>query len=156
MFAHPLRHTLAAMSLLAAVGLASLCPVSSAHAMLGTCRTDPVLTLSNGVTLRIVDDIGADISTIKSITHFVHLPVGVSILSVVYDDNVSYKEGLSVSNDQLAGSYSSASIVGLSAKGIVAVTTTATAWTTADATHPIVTTSASGTAPAAISVALTY
>ena len=147
------RHLFVATLLTAGV-LAGL-SVPSAHAMLGTCRTDPVLTLSNGVTLRIVDDIGTDISTISMIKHVVHLPSGVTLLSVAYDDGVSYKEMLTLSSDQAPGSYTSRTMVGLTS-GNASVTTTATAWTTANAALPTTTATASGTTSAALDVSLTY
>lgn len=84
---------------------------SAAHAASG-CRSDPYLTLSNGVTLHIgvaVNDAASDVSLIQ---YTVHTPKGVNV-SVVYPagDPLTARERFIVQQDNPAGQYTVYSIL---------------------------------------------
>lgn len=84
-------------------------PQQPAEAVLW-CRADPVVLLSNGVTL----DIGASVSTflldIKTVHYELHAPVGVSLVTAIYTPGLVTllglpKESFSFYADQPAGQY---------------------------------------------------
>ncbi len=83
-------HRAWAAALLAAGVLASpLAP--HAHAAFAACRADPLVTLSNGVSLRLYADIATDAS---QVAYALHGPVGTSVVSAVIpaDDPLWGKE----------------------------------------------------------------
>lgn len=85
---------------------AGLFKTHTASAALGTCRTDPIVTLSNGTTIQIVAHIGAGVADVKSIAYTVHAPAGTTVTSVNYLGDVSSQlESLQFFADVGSGSY---------------------------------------------------
>jgi hypothetical protein len=64
--------------------LGTLGQVGGAHAHTATCRTDPTVTLSNGVTMRLYEDIGDTPSDVTGIMYVLVVPIGVMMTSVSY------------------------------------------------------------------------
>ena len=112
----------AASLLLAA---ATLAPVA-AHAQLGSCRSDPIITLSD---LRVLDmsaGIGDSAADVKSVKYVLHGPVGVSILAVVRTPSFTYGvESFAYVADQRANTYvmDTTVITGASKVSVTASTT---------------------------------
>jgi len=88
----PTRRVWAAALLAASVLATPLAP--RAHAAFGACRSDPLVTLSNGVTLRLYADIATDASQVQQVAYALHGPVGTSVVSAVIpaDDPLWDKE----------------------------------------------------------------
>jgi hypothetical protein len=95
-----------------------------AHAQLSTCRTDPIVTLSNGVSITMWATMQTDISNVKSVTYVLHVPAGVTLKSVSYDTNGSL-EHLSLVADQTGTHYADQTSVTLTS-GSVSMTAYAT------------------------------
>lgn len=68
--------------------LGTIGQVVSAEAHTATCRTDPTITLSNGVTLSLYEDIGDSPSDVMGIRYMLIVPEGVTITSVSYSGPV--------------------------------------------------------------------
>lgn len=66
-----------------ALCLAILSPGSLQAAAVG-CRTDPIVTLSNGDVVSIYVDIATDPSQVKSINYMLHVPDGVTATNITY------------------------------------------------------------------------
>jgi hypothetical protein len=64
--------------------LALLVPTQGAWAAASVCRSDPVVTLSNGVTVTMQEDIAADPSAVQSISYTLNAPRGTTITSITY------------------------------------------------------------------------
>jgi hypothetical protein len=70
------------------------------------CRSDPVVSLSNGTTLTVWESIGDYSSDVKSISYEVHVPKGVWVRSVTYSGDVSATlQSLNVYADENTGNY---------------------------------------------------
>ena len=78
----------------------------TAAAYVGGCRTDPVLSLSNGAQVTIVSDIGDSFGDIKQVMYVVHAPAGTSLLSV-WDPagTLNANEVVAFSADNAANTY---------------------------------------------------
>jgi hypothetical protein len=57
----------------------------SAFAGVTVCDTDPVVTLSNGQTITLWDAVSADPSSIQGASYTLHIPQGLRVVSVSYD-----------------------------------------------------------------------
>lgn len=57
----------------------------NAFAGVTVCRTDPIVTLSNGQSITLWDNISADPSTITGVSYTLHIPTNLSVVSVSYD-----------------------------------------------------------------------
>jgi hypothetical protein len=88
------------------------------------CRTDPIVTLSNGYQMTLWSDIYTDVSLVRGVSYTLHVPVGVSVQGVSYDQNGSL-ETLTVVADETGGRYSVTTNVSL-ISGIAPVTVFAT------------------------------
>lgn len=95
------RYLRSAVAILAAA-LAILPGVT--HAGFTTCITDPTVTLSNGVTVTMDDAISDGIANVQRVSYVLHVPAGVSVTGVTYDQYGSL-ETLSVVADQQPGGY---------------------------------------------------
>lgn len=85
-----LRHTgctLVSGSLLALCLLGNPASAGSASAHISVCRNDPILTLSNGMTLHMEVTIEDSVPDITAIGYTVHLPVGVAVRHISYPSN---------------------------------------------------------------------
>ena len=139
---HPCRALLGA-ALTAGVLLGGSLAVNTAHAAIA-CRADPVVTLSNGVTLQISEDIAADASQVAAIAYVVHAPAGTQLLSVTYTAGaIGTKEKLKVTTDAPAGTYTSDTDVSVAIKG-TSITGTTVVSQTANPSAPTATASFSG------------
>lgn len=79
---------------------------SSVHAQLGTCRSDPVIVLSD---LRVLDmsaDIADNASDVTGVTYVLHGPVGVAMLAALRTPSFTYGvESFAYVADQPANTY---------------------------------------------------
>lgn len=132
---------IAGVTLSAAVVLA-LASTTSAFAVFG-CRTDPTVTLSNGYSVQMWDQIGTNISNVTSVTYVLHVPQGLSVSSISYDQT-GYLEHVQVVDDQKGNQYYETSTVD---------TTTSKTGFTADAIrHDGTTASANGNTPKTVTM----
>jgi hypothetical protein len=155
---HPVtisRRTLIALApTLLVVGPLAAAP--AAHAALTTCRSDPIVVLSTGVTLQISEDIAAGPSQVAAIAYVVHAPAGTTLLSVTYTDGaIGAKEKLKLSTDAPSHTYTTDADVSTSVRG-VAITATTLASRTADPTAQTATGSVSGQDDQHLLVTLSY
>src|SRR3954454_3604625 len=103
--------TLALASLALALSLTSL-GHSSAFALRGVCRADPVLVLSNSVTLTLYEDISDTVADVTKMTYDVHIPRGVTVKSISYPgDFPASIQTVTVTADQSAGNYDGYTVV---------------------------------------------
>lgn len=90
---------------LAGCGLLALGPLSVAFGQTGVCRTDPTMSLSNGVSVQMYDSISTDISNVSSVSYVLHVPKGVSVTGISYD-STGYLEQVQIVADQTGSHYS--------------------------------------------------
>jgi hypothetical protein len=69
------------------------------------CATDPIVTLSNGAAVTMVDQISDTQSDLQSVNYTLHVPVGVTVTNVQYDSVFGSLETLQVVPDQSSGTY---------------------------------------------------
>jgi hypothetical protein len=114
-------------AVLGASVLASASPAPVAQASLGGCGSDPVVLLSNGVTLDLNTSIDDTASDVQQVVYTLHVPSGTSVTSVTYTSGLlGPKELLRFFADNLPDTYDTATTVNTATNGI-AVTTTTTA-----------------------------
>lgn len=65
--------------------IAGLLRPGLSYAYFDTCRSDPTVTLSNGVTVQMEANIRDTVSDIQRVDYVLHGPIGTSVSSVVYD-----------------------------------------------------------------------
>jgi len=95
-----------------------------AHAAIG-CRTDPIVTLSNGLVVDLSATIYDTLSDINAVTYTLHAPVGTSVVSVVYPvDPNNIPQTFTFYADNPAGTWDSYTYVDTKTTG-VSVTATA-------------------------------
>lgn len=128
------RRPLLAMAFVCAGLVCGHLSSGAAHAVLAGCNTDPVVVLSNGVTVQMTGAITTDVSNLTAVIWTLHIPAGTSVVSVTYDDNVSYKESLKYWADNLPNTYDGSVQVSTSLNKLVAGQVTVTGTTTAYAT----------------------
>jgi hypothetical protein len=76
------------------------------------CRSDPVVTLSNGTQVTLYEDIYDSASDVSSISYELHVPGGVTVQSVVYSGSVATNlQTINVIADEKAGSYDTYTVV---------------------------------------------
>ena len=81
-------------------------PVSTVSAALRTCRTDPIVLLSNGYGMAISSLVGTDVTNVVTIRYTLHVPQGVTANRVVYTGGgLAGKETLTLVADQANGRY---------------------------------------------------
>lgn len=98
----------------------------SAFALLSTCRSDPVVVLSNGATIDLQAGIQDSQSDVQGVVYAVHVPKGTRALSVVNTDGlIGLVERVVVYSDSPAGTYTSDTSVSTGANnvGVTATTT---------------------------------
>jgi len=74
------------------------------HAAYTICRTDPIVTLSNGAQITMYADIQANASDIKSVIYQLHGPAGTSVVGISYDQ-YGYLESVKFFAGGAAGRY---------------------------------------------------
>ncbi|GEM_PF-6717342 len=80
----PGRRTLLTFVALAGGLSATLLTTGSAYGVTG-CRGDPLVTLSNGISVRLVAQIGTATSSVNAVNFTLHIPKGTTVASVQYD-----------------------------------------------------------------------
>jgi len=103
--------------------LASPLLAPRAHAIIGGCRGDPVVVLSNGTALDLNATADTDASTVRRIAYTLHAPVGTQVVSVT---SLGPRETLSFLADNAPHTYDTVTRVDATTAG-AAVTTTTTA-----------------------------
>jgi hypothetical protein len=87
-------------------GTLALFGASSANAAYSACRSDPVISLSNGQQMTLYEDISADPSQITGISYQLKLPVGVSVTSISYVGQIPANvQSVTVSSTNPANTY---------------------------------------------------
>jgi hypothetical protein len=86
--------------------------VRPAQAAFAVCRGDPIVALSNGLTLRMAVEIEAPGSEVGSVIYTLHAPPGVYIRSIAYTGGeLRLKEIVRLVNDAPAGTYRTDTVV---------------------------------------------
>jgi hypothetical protein len=110
--------------LLLLVALLAALPVSTVSAALRSCRTDPIVFLSNGQIVAVSATVGTDPANVALVSYTLHVPQGAQVKRVVYTGGALLnKEALSVVDDQAKGHYYVETIVS-TLVGTVEVSTT--------------------------------
>lgn len=120
------RRRLASVTLAMAIGTALL-PAAGAHAsslITTTCRSDPVVYLSNGKSLTLVANISTALSNVSKVTYTVKVPSGVTVKNITYDQGMTAKEYVTVGSTNSANTYTTTYLVSASVN--VSVTGTET------------------------------
>jgi hypothetical protein len=68
--------------------LLSLATTSVAYAGRSICRSDPIVTLSNGTVVTMTEDIALDPSSVRSVTYTLNAPRGTTITRIVYTGDI--------------------------------------------------------------------
>jgi len=76
-----------------------------AFAGVTVCDTDPIVTLSNGAVVTMVDHVSTTQSDLQTVSYTLHVPAGVTVTNVQYDTVFGSLESLSVVADQASGNY---------------------------------------------------
>lgn len=141
---HPARSSHRVQTLVGAAALGAglmtvAHPVSVAHASLGGCNGDPVVVLSNGVTIDLNASIADNLSDVQQVAYTLHAPAGTSMVSVTYTSGLlGPKEVLRFYSDNLPDTYDTSTRVSTYATDIPVTTSTsavpvmglpASAWT---------------------------
>jgi len=111
------------MLLTAAVGLVALVAgpllTPNARAELAACYTDPIVVLSNGMTIDISNTIQDSLTDVQQVSYTLHAPAGVSLVSVTYTSGpIGPKETLTYFADGPSDQYAITSAVTTGAHSI--------------------------------------
>jgi hypothetical protein len=80
-------------ALLLIISVISTATVPSASAGLRACRADPVILLSNGEIVQTDVAIMTDAANVEQVLYTLHVPAGVSVISVIYTPSeIGHKE----------------------------------------------------------------
>ena len=115
-------------------------PVSNVSAALTTCRTDPILTFSNGAKLTVATTISTTETNMTRVSYVVHTPKGVTMTRVMYTaSGLNTKEVLTMLYDQAPNVYVVETIVtttvnGVSVKAFGNLTTSTSGYSAASVT----------------------
>ncbi len=109
--------------LLFVVVLLAAFPVSTVSAALRTCRTDPIVSLSDGHKVSLSATIATDAANVNMIHYTLHVPRGVTVTNVVFTSAFASKEMIMVWFDQPAGTYETETVVHTN-QGVVDVSAT--------------------------------
>jgi hypothetical protein len=104
-----LRSRARRVTLWAALIVASVLGLGAPHAVFAgivSCRADPIVWLSDGESVRMTSEIGAQAATVRAITYTLHVPAGVTATKIVYTGGVlQSKERVVLVADQLPHTY---------------------------------------------------
>lgn len=98
--------------------ITSILSADGVFAAYTTCKTDPVVVLSNGAQLTMIDDISDNAPDIQKASFVLHIPTGVSVTSVTYDSTYGSLESFSWTADQKPGYYRDETTVTTGTTGI--------------------------------------
>src|SRR5690242_6867808 len=119
-----LRRVLIVPAALLVAVLLFLFPLSRAQAAFQLCRTDPIVTLSNGDVVSIYVEFAADPADVTKIDYKLHVPKGVTAVSIIYmGGELGLVENLTVAQDAKAHEYRSETVVRVSKSVAVKATT---------------------------------
>lgn len=109
--------------------VAGLClaavPPGTARASIGGCRSDPVVTLSNGVVLDLSATIADTADDVRGTTYTLHAPVGTGVVAVVGTDGVlGLTERFVFQADQVPSTYVTQTVVRTGQGGVAVSVTT--------------------------------
>lgn len=134
-----------ALTLGAAGLLAGSLAAPTAHAALVRCSTDPIITLSNGHTVQISDQISDTPTNVSKVDYQLHVPAGVTATKVIYpaDNTAGIPETFEFYADAPSGTYKSFntvydknSAVTINSTAIVTNTATGASMTQTSPGHP--------------------
>lgn len=108
---HVRRSAALGAALLAAGLLAGVVQPAPAHAALTGCSTDPVVTLSNGVTLEVNVSIQDALNDVTNVSYALDIPTGVTIKSVAYPDGSGGISSLTWTAQNTIGNYDDNTVV---------------------------------------------
>jgi hypothetical protein len=112
----------------------------SAAAQTSVCRTDPIVALSNGVTVKITASIADYSSDVQHVSYVLHAPAGTSVTKVTLTGGpFAARESFSFYSDGAVHTYDTDTVVTTGRAGVAVTATTAVHSTTS------VTRSTSGT-----------
>src|SRR4051812_28362382 len=105
MFRHPRLHLRAILGIavLCAAMLALLGAPGHASAGFGTCRGDPIITLSDGTQVTLTADIGLDVSRVHELQFTPHGPRGTHVTAIRYPDPFGAPETVDYAADAPPG-----------------------------------------------------
>jgi hypothetical protein len=139
------------IALVLSIGLLKLI-AGPGDAFAGTtaCRTDPVVTLSSGVTVTMAATIYDTQSDIQKVVYVLHAPSGVTVTGITWpNDSLSSRESVQYFADNTTGHYTTQTTVTTETKGVkVSATTQARTSTTS------ISATVSGTSGSAITVSV--
>ncbi|MBI4675183.1 MAG: hypothetical protein HY741_26375 [Chloroflexi bacterium] len=93
------------------LGILVLVP-QNIEARVAGCRTDPIVTLTNGDQVRITVEVDAPEDQVRSINYTLHAPPGVEIKNIVYTaGGLGEREHLTLVNDEQPNYYTSETVV---------------------------------------------
>lgn len=104
-------------ALLVAASLVSPLFAPQAHAIIGGCRGDPVVTLSNGTVVDLTTTVDDTLSDVRQIAYTLHVPPGVFAVAVV---SLGPEETLQVVDDNPAQTYDDDTWVDTATTGVSA------------------------------------
>jgi len=100
-------------------------PSGTARASIGGCRSDPVVTLSNGVVLDLSAAIADTADDVRGTTYTLHAPVGTRVVAVVGTDGVlGLTERFVFQADQGVSTYVTQTVVQTGQGGVAVSATT--------------------------------
>lgn len=98
--------------LLFLVALLAAFPVSTVSAALRTCRTDPIVMLSDGNTVAMSATMATEAGNVRQIAYKLHVPSGVTVTKIVFTGGEwAKKEVVEVYADLPSGKYRSETTV---------------------------------------------
>ena len=82
------------LTLRAILGLAAFCAAftallatpNGAYAGFGSCRADPIVTLSDGTRITLIAEIGTDVSNVQEVRYVVHGPRGTRVTNIEFPE----------------------------------------------------------------------
>jgi hypothetical protein len=100
------------LAVLGAAALALSLTSSGVHAQISACRSDPLVTLSNGDQITLYEDISDTATDVTKITYQLHIPVGLSVKAITYSGAIASKlQTISVTPDENIGNYDAYTVV---------------------------------------------
>jgi hypothetical protein len=101
--------------------------INPGHVFAGysVCRTDPIVQLSNGKTVKVLASISDLAADVQNVAYTVHIPAGVSLVHSTYTGGTfAGKESLTVFADAAAATYTTTTTVTTGHSGVVVTATT--------------------------------
>ncbi len=118
----------------------------AAYAQWGWCDSDPVVSLSNMTQIDMSARINDDLSDVRQVVYVLHIPVGISVISIVNTDGLmGIKESVRIFADEPASAYASVTTVYTghdqmavtASTSVVGVPTSGTASASGSSGHPL-------------------